>query len=202
MTRLSDEELRDVLARAEEIQRGVRHGREWDAEVAAVVSAAEEVGIPRAAVERALKERLGLPAPPEVGQLAWAHSIDGKFYVAEVVELSADVARVRFLGGGEQLVPLDQVRACAFTPGERVVCNWPWWGRWTCSVVSYDPIKRRVKLDDGWGYRRTFPISEVWLAPAKTERSQARWRVYVTLIGAGAAAGAVIGSLVTALLLR
>ncbi|MGQ0641581.1 MAG: hypothetical protein ACT4P6_12575 [Gemmatimonadaceae bacterium] len=201
--RLTDHELRDVLARAEEIQRATRHGPEWNAEVAAVVSAAEEVGLSRRAVERALSERLNLPAsPPAVGSLTWARSADGKFYVAEVLDVWDDGARVTFLGGGEHRVTLDQLRPCAFIPGERVVCNWPWWGAWTCTVVSYDEVKERVKLNDGWGYTKTFPVSEIWLAPEKANPAAARRRVYATLVGAGVGAGAIIGSIITALLLR
>ncbi len=201
--RLTDDELRDVLARAEEIQRASRHGAEWNAEVAAVISAAEEVGLSRRAVERALSERLNLPAaPPSVGSLTWARSTDGKFYVAEVLAAVEDGARVRFLGGSEHRVTLDQLRPCAFIPGARVVCDWPWWGPWTCTVVAYDPVEESVKLNDGWGYTKTFPVSEVWLAPEKAKPSSARRRVYATLLGVGAGAGALIGSIITALLLR
>ena len=86
MTRLSDDELRDVLARAEEIERTTRRGSAWDAERAAVIGAGEEVGLSRWAIERALAERFNLPAsPPVVGSLTWARSADGKFYVAEVL---------------------------------------------------------------------------------------------------------------------
>ena len=38
--RLTDDELRDVLARAEEIQRASRHGEEMSAELEAVIGAA------------------------------------------------------------------------------------------------------------------------------------------------------------------
>ena len=107
-----------------------------------------------------------------------------------------------FLGGGEHRVTLDQMRPCAFIPGERVVCDWPWWGPWTCNVVAYDSIKERVKVNDGWGYTKTFPVSEIWLAPDKAKPTSARRRVYATLVGAGAGAGAIIGSIITALLLR
>ncbi len=201
--RLTDSELRDVLARAEEIQRATRHGDEWRAEVAAVIGAAEEVGLSRNAVVRAINERFNLATPPAVGSLTWARSADGKFYVAEVVsthEVEGE-ALVRFLRGSEHRVTLDQLRPCAFLPGERIVCNWPWWGPWTCTVVAYDPVKQRVKLSDGWG-NKTFPVSEVWLPPAKPASGSARARIYVTLVGAGAAVGALIGSIVTALLLR
>jgi hypothetical protein len=45
--RLTDEELRDVLARAEEIQLAGRHGDAWNAERSALISTAEEVGLSR-----------------------------------------------------------------------------------------------------------------------------------------------------------
>ncbi|MDQ3697069.1 MAG: tudor domain-containing protein [Gemmatimonadota bacterium] len=202
--RLTDEELRDVLARAEEIQRASRHGHEMNAELQAVIGAAEEMGLARPAVERALRERLDLSVtPPEVGTLAFARSADGKFYVAEVLSISTDGVRVRFLRGSEHLVTLDQLRPCSFIPGERLVCNWPWWGPWTCTVVTYDAVKQRVKLSDGWGYTSTFPVAEVWLPPArKAEARGARARVYATLIGTGAGLGALVGSIITALLMR
>lgn len=201
--RLTDEELRDVLARAEEIERATRRGAAWNAELAAVIGAAEEVGLSRQAVERALAEAGNLPAaPPVVGSLTWARSADGKFYAAEVLSISEEGARVRFLRGSEHRLSLDELRPCAFIPGERVACHWPMWGPWTCTVVGYDAAKQRVKLGDGWGDTRSFPASEVWLAPAKAHPGGARWRVYATLLGAGAAAGALIGSIVTALLMR
>jgi hypothetical protein len=52
--RLTDDELRDVLERAEEIQRTSRGGEEMRAELEAVIGAGEGVGLTRAAVERAL----------------------------------------------------------------------------------------------------------------------------------------------------
>lgn len=201
--RLTDDELRDVLARAEEIQRASRYDDEMNAELEAVIGAAEEVGVARPAVERALRERLALSAPPAVGTLSFARSADGNFYVAEVLSISTDGVRVRFLRGSEHLVTLDQLRPCAFIPGEQVVCNWPWWGPWTCTIVAYDAVKHWVELSDGWGFTESFPIAEIWLAPARDARaSSARTRVYATLIGAGAGLGALVGSIITALLMR
>ena len=199
---LTDEELRDVLARAQEIDRAARHGDEWNAELAAIVGAAEEVGLSRQAIEQALAERLNLPAtPPVVGSLTWARSADGKYYVAEVLATSEEGIHVRFLRGSEHRLALDELRRCALIPGERVVCNWPGWGRWTCTVVAYDSETRQIELSDGWGSTETLSVSEVWLAPAKTNSRAARRRTYATLLAAGAAAGALIGSIVTALLM-
>ena len=82
--RLTDEELRDVLARAEEIERGARRGDAWNAELAAVIGAAEEVGLSRQSVERALAERLDLPTtPPVAGALTWARSARGRLRCSE-----------------------------------------------------------------------------------------------------------------------
>ena len=201
--RLTDDELRDVLARAEEIQRGSRHGDKWNAELAAVIGAAEEVGLSRHAVERAINERFNISlTPPEVGALTWVRSADGKFYVAEVLSAAEGEVRVRFLGGSEHRATMDQLRPSAFMPGEKVVCNWPWWGPWTCTIVSYDAERRRVKLSDGWGTVKTFPLSEVWLASPRMKLPSGRKRLYVTLLGAGAGVGALIGSIITALVMR
>lgn len=169
-----------------------------------MIQAAEEVGIPRAAVERALRERFGLPAqPPRAGALTFARSADGKYYVAEVLAATPDEVRVRYLRGSEHTVALDEQRPCAFLPGERVVCHWPWWGPWTCTVISFDAEKGRIKVSDGWGETRSFPIAEVWLdAPRDHASRRGRARIYVTLLGAGAGLGAIIGSVITALLLR
>jgi hypothetical protein len=147
--RLTDDELRDVLQRAEEIQRTSRHGNDVRAELEAVIGAGEAVGLERAAIERALRERLDLVPTPEVGSLAWAKSADGKYYVAEVLSISPDGVRVRFLRGSEHVVAHDEIRPCSFIPGERVVCYWPWWGPWPSKVMAYDASKQRVKVEDG-----------------------------------------------------
>jgi hypothetical protein len=199
--RLTDDELRDVLARAEEIQRTSRHGEAWNAEVRAVIGAAEEVGLSRDAVERALEERYHL-SPTVVGGLVWARSSDKKFYVAEVLSVHEGGAVVRFLRGTEHRVSDDQLRPCGFLPGDRIVCNWPWWGPWTCTVIAYDPTYGSVKVHDGWGMTETFPVSEVWLAPPQERPRPVRLRTSLALMGGGAAVGALIGSLLTALLVR
>ncbi|MDP9179779.1 MAG: hypothetical protein M3O61_19075, partial [Gemmatimonadota bacterium] len=73
----------------------------------------------------------------------------------------------------------------------------------TCTVVTYDAVKQRVKLNDGWGYTRTFAVKDVWQGPPRKAGLHGdRTRMYVTLIGAGAGLGAVIGSIITALVMR
>jgi hypothetical protein len=118
-----------------------------------------------------------------------------------VLAVAEDGARIKFLRGGEHTAPLDEVRPCTFLPGQRLVCHWPWWGEWTCTLVSYDAAKQRVKLSDGWGETKWFPVAEVWLPRRRPPGARNRARVYATLLGAGAGLGALLGSLVTALLM-
>ena len=193
-TRLSDDDLRDVLARAEEIQKNSRNADYMRAEMEAVIEAGEAVGLTRPAVERALRERLevGMIAPPDIGSLVFAKSADGKYYVAEVLAVQGEAVRVRFLRGSQHNVPLDQVRPASFLPGERVVVNWPWWGPWTCTVISYDAEKDKVKLSDGWGESKSFRISEVW----QTDRTawSGKFRIAVTWLSVGIGLGALVGA--------
>jgi hypothetical protein len=196
---LTDEQLREILARAEEIQRATRQREEQNTELAVLLETATEMGLSRLAVERALRERLDLVlsvAPPAAGERVFARSADGNFYTAEVRSVSADGAHVWFLRGGEHWVPLDHLRPFSLIPGEKVVVNWPWWGPWTCTVVGYDPARQRVEVTDGWS-NESFPVGEIWLRPPKPPSSRARiWAV----VGVSTAVGALLGTIVTALL--
>lgn len=198
--RLTDEQLRDVLARAEEIQRKSLTGSAAEAEREAVIQAGEAIGLQRSAIERALRERPELAVyDAQPGELVFARSSDRKYYVAEVVSAGSDLVRVRFLRGSEHLVAPDELRPCAFLPGDRVVANWPYWGPWPASVVSYDANLMRVRVNDGWGSEIDVSIAEVWLAPAK-ESSGSRFRA--KLLAWGAVGGVAVGTIATYILLR
>lgn len=201
---LSDDELRDVLTRAEEIQHGSRTAGTMQSEIAAVIEAGEAVGLARPALERALRERLELAPAVALtpGSLVFAESADGKYYVAEVMSTAGDSVRVRFMRGSEHTVTPEQLRPAAFLPGERVMVDWPWWGPWTCTVVSYDAERQLVNLSDGWADARYFDIAEVWQAPRTPSWRSGKVRVYATWLSLGAGIGALIGSAITALLLR
>jgi hypothetical protein len=194
---LTDDDIRSIVARAEQLQNSADSS---DDELEALVRAGEEIGISRTAMQRALQERLGTPLRPEVGQLLFAKAPDEKYYVAELLAESDDEYRVRFLRGGERMVARYELRACSFLPGERIVCPWPGWGAWTCSVLSYDAAQGLVNVTDGWAETATFPIRDVWLAP-RTAAGRRRARIYAALLAAGAAAGAAVGAIVTAWIL-
>ena len=200
--RLTDEQLRDVLERAEEIQRTTLLGDAMHAELEAVLGAAEEVGLSRVAVERALRERLELIKPPAVGDRVFARSADNKHYVADVISVGDDEVRVRFLRGSEYVVTPDQLKPFSLVPGQRVMFEWPWWGPWSCAVVRYDPVSQYLTLSDRWGSTSPAHIADIWLEPErKNDQRAMRRRMYATLIGLGAGAGAIIGSIITALIM-
>ena len=55
----------------------------------------------------------------------------------------------------------------------------------------------------GGAETRGFPISDVWLDSARRpEQTSVRTKLYITLLGSGVGIGALIGSLLTALLGR
>lgn len=201
--RLSDDELKAVLARAEEIERTRRQGDAWHSEVNAVVVAGQEIGLSREAMEQALAERVGMPvAPPAPGAMVWARSTDGQYYVAEVLSASEREVRVRYLRGGEHTVPLDGMRAAGFLPGEKVMVDWPMWGPAECSVVSWDSPRQRLKVADSWGLVKTFPVAEVWRRPERSPVTSAGTRGMGWIIAASGTVGALIGGTLMALLLR
>jgi hypothetical protein len=134
-----------------------------------------------------------------VGDRALVKSSDGKFYVADVLGADGDRLRVEFLRGGEQLVAADEVRPCSFLPGDRVTVDWPMWGVYTCTVVSYDEHYETVTLSDGWS-EEVFDLEKVWLEPPKTRDAMRLARLRnVVLIFLG---GAAIGSIATFFLMR
>ena len=201
--RLTDDELRDVLQRAEEIQRTTRRGDLLQGEIAAVVEAGEGIGLTRAAVERALREHLDLAPAPAVGDRVFAKSADGKFHIADVVSISGDDIRVSFVRGGEQVVTADEVKPCSFVPGQRVMYHWPWWGPWSCEVISYHAPTGFLMLSDRWGSTTTCRAEDVWLEPKKqTSVLTSRNRAYATLVSLSVGVGAIVGSIITALLMR
>jgi hypothetical protein len=194
---LSDEEIRALVARAEQLQRSSEPD---GAETEALVRAAEDLGISRSAMEQALQERRASLLRPAVGDVVFAKSSDEKFYPAEVVGAGRHGYEVHYLRGGQSVVTADELLPPPTLPGARVTCPWPGWGAWTGTVLSYDAAAGTLTVSDGWAETATFPLRDVWLVPRTAERLRRR-RVYAALLGVGAAIGAATGALVTALIM-
>jgi hypothetical protein len=190
---LTEQQAREVLARAEEIHFG------GDITSDAVLRAAEEAGLSREAVEQALRERFQhLEAPPHKGELVFAKSGDGCFYVAEVLDATPDAASVRFLAGGTRNVGVQDMRQASFTPGQRLTVNWPGYGWHPASVISYDVGTGELKVR-GWAAETTVSTSDVRLeAESESPGKGALVKAYM----AGLFCGGVIGAVVTWWLMR
>jgi hypothetical protein len=193
--RLSDDEVRELLARAEEIQsKGSLNTYE------AVMSAAEEAGLSRDAISQAVQERLSATFAPGEGQLVFAKGEKDRYFAAEVVKQGGGSALVRFLNGSEHQVPLSSLRPLTLLPGESIVCPWPDWGWWTCSVVHFDTVRRKVKVTDSLGTEKTFDLAQVFVKAPGTppDLSKYPW----LLMSALTLGGGIIGSILTWLAMR
>jgi len=172
--KFSEQQVREILARAEQIHLGAAEEQESDSK--ALIKAAEEAGLPREAVEQALRERLETQIPNLTpGEFVFAPSADGKLYVAEVKSSSATTTTIQFLIGSEISVPTEQIQTANFLPGSKVSANWPHWGWWTCTVLSFDKPNRLLRLSDGWGTEKTFPLAEVRIDPPKIVNTNSSW---------------------------
>ncbi len=195
-TQLTDDDIKGVLARAEEIY--LRTSDTHDSDV--VIRAAEEAGLPREAIEQALREQFELfHEPPKAGDLVFARSSDDHHYVAEVIAETVSGFKVRFLKGGEASMPLQALKPCSFLPGEEVTVNWPWWGWWQVSVVGYSDTSRQVQVTDGWN-EEWFAMTDVRLDPPKKPgqvRKAMIWTYAAVIAGSG-----LLGAVVTWLVVR
>lgn len=193
---LNNDELRSVLARAAEIQYADKPG---GMELERFIAEAEKAGYTRAALERALREKFGHPeTPPKVGELAFARSSDGRYYVAKVLSQAAETSRVRFLSAGEKEIANDELRQFSLMPGERVSVAWPNWGNWSCTVIKYDAEYATVNLSDRWGSEQLFPISAIWLEPPTPSRGIG----HIAMLASAALGGTALGAALMYFFLR
>lgn len=194
---LSNDDVNAVLLRADQIQRAELRGAN-EAEMQRFIERAEAAGYSKAAVLQALRERFGVTAlPVAVGDCVFAKSSENKYHVATVASLGHGETRVRYLRGGEQLLPSDEVRPFALVPGERVSVHWPMWGPWSCEVMSYDDANGKVTLSDRWGSEKVFSISEIWIEPPSSSGGFGSFLFWAAMFGSGAVVGGVVTSILS-----
>lgn len=166
--KLDEQAIREILVRAEQIHLGSSF--EEESEHKALIKAAEEAGLPREAVEQALRESLeNAKLQTSPGEFVFAPSTDGKLYVAEVLNSGSSQIKVRFLNGSEASISAESAQAASFHPGTKVYANWPHWGWWNCTVLGYDQPNRLLRLTDGMGSEKTFPLTEIRINPPKNQ---------------------------------
>jgi hypothetical protein len=196
MPELQTEELRQILRRAEELDREAALGGQTQD---ALIAAAEEAGLTRESVVRALQERMVVRRPFHVGEWVYARSTDRRFYPATVSEVLDWGYHVHFATGGELSVPAEGVRPVELLPGGKVEVPWPGWGWYNAAIVAYDPRTQMLTASDGMSQKQ-FAFAQTRLRPDLDDR-QKQMRVWLTHLLVGVA-GTGLGMLIMRLLMR
>ncbi len=166
MGELNENEIKTILERAEQIHSATNF--EYESEAAGLLKAAEEAGLPREAIELALKERLSSQQLPCVkGDLIFAPRQDGALHVARVIESKNSVIQAQFLRGTEVTLPIEKVIKADFQFGTKVQAHWPVHNWHKSTVIGFDLEGETVKLSDGWGFTKSFHLSEIRLPRKK-----------------------------------
>ncbi|MCC6443573.1 MAG: hypothetical protein IT210_08995 [Armatimonadetes bacterium] len=196
---MESQELQDILRRAQEIDLRRFQGAEMPGDAEALLRAAEAAGISREAVEQSLREHFGMPLEDiKPGERVFAKSADGAFYIADVLEVMENRARVRFLTGGDHALPLTDLRVFSILPGQKLQCYWAGWGWCTVRVERFDPEKGMVRVSDGLGYEKTLDLTLIRIRAEKSRSS----RSLAVLITRTAIGSALFGGFLGAILIR
>jgi len=196
-------EVSEVIRRASEIDDQTRLLAASDRDIAEFVAAAEEAGISRDATLQALRERLEYVREAYAGgQLCFAMSADGRSYVARILSLEADSAKVRFMSGGEVQLSVSQLRPLQLGPGHRLEYQSPSMKMWlTTDVVRYNADTQAVSFNY-WGTEETVPLDQVRL-PRTPKAEELTARATNIAIGiASALGGGVLGALVMRFIMK
>lgn len=196
---LSSQTMSRVLERARAIEAGERLVAPAG-DLEAFLRAGEELGIGRDALLQALREEVGhSPTGFAHGDMVFAKSADGFYYIGTILDLSGPSATVRFAAGGEQTCSQMDLRAFQGLPGLKVQANFPVWGWATCEVIGYDADAAQVTVSDGF-VRRSCGLQDIRMAPPKQKLDRTLtpllWRVGLL----AATGGAILGALLMALL--
>jgi hypothetical protein len=184
------EQVGEVLRRAQEIQDQTAHLAASNAEIEQFVVAAEESGLSRDATLQALRERLTYkPDVYKENDFVFAKSADSRYYVARVLSAKDGVARVRYSMGGEDDVSFADLKVFSMVPGRRVTYFSPgnqWW--FEGEVVKVDLAAEKVTMNL-WGTTETVRFDKIRLAPKSLTKSVVDFKATTTLWAVGLAAG-------------
>jgi hypothetical protein len=201
MLKLTDEEVSQTLTRAVQIADSKTEmpitGKPGGYE--AYVSAAEEVGIPREAMVQALRERQLLPVESLTpGDVVFARSVDNSFYAAVIEKVDSDAAiRIRFVGGGDHVVPACDIRPLAMTPGKIVLFQHEEMGEgiwYSGRVTEYHSTTRQVVVSCA-GSSLSVPISRIRIRSEKVRNASVSPTVRQLLIRTIVITGSVTGGI-------
>ena len=163
-SRLSDEEIAAVVERAHEISELETRLKPGESEMEQYVRVAEEMGVPREAMEQALKERFAfLEEKLDTGQIVFAKSGDGHFYLAKVKSAAEGRAQIKFMNGSDAVVGVHELQRATFTPGTQMDFYTKQYGmyiRGTCE--AFNETAQTISLR-AWGEMHSVPLDKVRL---------------------------------------
>ncbi|MBL8065828.1 MAG: hypothetical protein JNM34_08210 [Chthonomonadaceae bacterium] len=199
---MDQEQIRQLLTRAEEIQQQNAVELQAREDVEGLVEAAAEAGLDREAILQALRERISVTEKPlNPGDLAFAPSSDGNLYVAKIVSADTHGTKVRFLNGGEADLAASDLKPFAVMPGQKIYCPWPNWGWWKCEVVSYNAENQKVTVSDGFMTQMSFHLSDIRLKLSSPTPLADRSKQVLTMVAIALGSG-LLGALIMRLVTK
>ncbi|MBI1756624.1 MAG: hypothetical protein HYR64_05905 [Fimbriimonas ginsengisoli] len=195
---MDQQEIHQVLDRAQQIESQQGLSLEGNPEVDALIQAGDEVGIKRESVLQALRERISVVDEPlKLKDIAFARLLDGIYHLGTVTGLEGDVVEVKFKNSAAASVQASAIRRFRGLPNEQVYCEWPYRGWTQCGIERYDPKDKMVDLSGPGGKTKWFALDELrlydqppvhagWVSPAPY------WHLYVAVSIGSAIAGVLI----------
>jgi hypothetical protein len=93
---------------------------------------------------------------PATGQMVFAKSADGRYYVASVLSAGKESFRVRFMSGGEAQVNVLDMRTLSLTPGQKIeYLSASSGGWWTGTISEYNHDAKRLEISSWGGTEKT-----------------------------------------------
>lgn len=202
-------ELNDLLTRAQEIDHSSDHLLQSRPDLAELINAAEESGLPREAVMAALRERLAeLSAAHEPGDPVFAQSPDGHWYPAIFDRQKGNRVDLRYFSGSIGSLEPSKIRPFDLAPGVKLQAYSSSYKMWVdAEIVRYNPDARSITVNY-WYTEEVLPLERIRL---KKEfqgfnlNLTGKTRALATLVGvalASAAASGLLGFIIGRLVSR
>ena len=198
---LDETALNEVVRRAQEIQDQTHLMLEPHPDLEQYVQAAEEAGIDRDATMQALRERLSFAAELfREGELVFAKSADGFYYVAKLLEIEGRKTKVQFVTGSDHHCDAADLRLFSLTPGQKISYHDKGSGMWwEGRLERFNRDSKSVTVNQ-WGDEQTLPLEKIRL-PRDVQVLPMSYQAKLWAVGiASALSGGVIGALLLKLL--
>jgi hypothetical protein len=193
---MRQDELHEVLTRAQEIDAGKGQTIEGNPEYDGLMQAAEEVGINRDSVLQALRERIGVKQEPfEPGEVVFARVPDGSYYPGTVIEEKDGMVNVDFLSGSKGEVPVTAVKKFQALPTQPIECQWKFLGWRPSIILKYDPKDQMAKVAGPMGRTQWCVLHELRMAADADSAEQASPKTNWLVLAAIALGSGLLGSL-------